>query len=1056
MSYSQAVVAVNDTVNGVEDSTITILVQQNDYGGPIACGGDYSTNLWTSPRHGTASVVGGKSILYIPAANYFGNDTFQYQLCDCIVGSNNCSIATVIVRVVNRNDPPTANFDLDTVYEDNTLIINVQNNDTEPDGDFLVTVNGGQAPAHGIAIILNNDSIKYIPNANYFGPDSFIYKVCDNPIGSLALCDTAWVYIYVIPVNDKPLAVDDTKQTNEDTPINIDAQVNDSDVDGDVLTTTIITVPKYGTATVLNGDSILYTPAANYYGKDTLYYKICDNGTPSLCDTAVIILTINAINDKPIAVDDLNNTTNEDSPIVIKVKSNDNDVDANPLITSIISNPTNGTVIVLNGDSVRYTPAANYYGQDTFYYKICDNGAPILCDTAMVVVTILPINDKPIANDDFVSVAEEGTIVIYPLANDTDVENGTLTISIVSPPKNGIGTLVGDSITYTPNQNFNGNDTIVLQICDNGIPQVCDTSLIVFYVTPVNDRPVAVDDYVTTAEAIPTKIDVQGNDFDVDNTVFTTQLFTFPKHGAATVINQDSILYIGNTGYFGQDTFSYIICDNAVPALCDTAVVYITIGQVNDPPIAINDILQIIENSPAVAINVQANDHDVDNVNLTTTIIKQPLNGTASVSNGDSIIYQPAVHFSGNDTIIYMICDDGVPVLCDTAIVIITVNNINDKPIAVDDLFNFMNEDDSLIIHVKANDIDYDNNVLTVTIISQPQHGIATVLNGDSVRYTPNPDYNGNDTFIYRICDNGLPPLCDTAIVVMAISPINDVPVANNDTATVNSGNTVIIPILANDYDVDGETLSNPSVLLPNHGSIAINADGSIAYTPDPNYEGYDTIKYYICDGLGNCDSAYVIIYVNKNEKPIAVSDNETYFETQAMEIAILSNDSDPDGDSLTVSIIQSPAHGTVSYSNGVATYLPTNGYTGVDSFMYTICDNGSPIMCDSAWVVVNILEGDIKPIIDNSISPNGDGQNDALIIHNLSLFTNTTMKIINRWGDVVFNEANYQNDFDGNEKKSWKNFGDDKLPEGTYFYIFNYTYNSQNKTMSGYVVLKR
>ena len=1056
IAFSQAVVAVNDTANTAEDSTIIILVQANDYGGPASCSGDYSTSLWSPPKHGSASVVSGKNINYTPAPNDYGKDTFQYKLCDCIVGSNNCSIATIIVNIANRNDPPTANYDIDTLYEDGQIILNVQINDSEPDGDFMITVNGGQAPAHGIAIILNNDSIKYIPNANYFGSDSFIYQVCDNPIGSLALCDTAWVYLYVLPVNDRPLAVDDVKTTNEDTPVNIDVQANDSDVDFDLLHTTILSPPKHGTALLLNGDSIKYTPNLNYYGKDTLIYLVCDTGSPVLCDTAVVIITISPVNDKPVAVDDLNNTTNEDTPKVIKVKQNDTDVDGNPLTTSVVSNPANGTLQVINGDSIRYTPNPDFYGIDTFFYKICDNGTPPLCDTAMVVITVLSVNDKPIANDDFVSIPEEGSTVVYPLANDTDIENGTLSITIVSPPKNGVGTLVGDSISYNPNLNFYGNDTIVIQVCDNGTPPLCDTSIIVFYVTPVNDKPLAVDDYVTTAEAFPTKIDVQANDSDVDNTVLTTQIISNPTHGSATVINQDSVLYTGNMGYFGLDTFTYMICDNAVPPLCDTAVVYITIGQVNDPPIALNDVVQTIENAAPFFIDVQANDHDVDNTNLTTTIIKQPSHGSASVSNGDSISYQPNLHFSGNDTIIYMICDDGVPVLCDTAYVYITVNNVNDKPIAVDDLFNFMNEDDSIVIHVLNNDIDYDNNVLSVAIIGQPAHGTVTVMNGDSVQYIPNPNYNGNDTFVYRICDNGIPPLCDTAIVVIVVHPINDMPVANDDTAKVNSGTSVTIPILANDVDVDGETLTNPSVLLPSHGSIIINPDGSITYTPDPNYEGYDTIKYFICDALNTCDSAYVIIYVNKNEKPIAINDSETFFETQQMDVAILSNDSDPDGDSLTVSITIAPTNGTVTITNGIATYLPTNEYVGVDSFMYTICDNGSPTMCDSTWVVITVLEGDIKPLIDNSISPNGDGQNDALIIHNLNLFTNTHMKVVNRWGDIVFDQPNYQNDFDGTEKKGWKNLGDNTLPEGTYFYLFNYTYNNQNKISSGYIVLKR
>ncbi len=1055
-SNGQAVVAVNDTFYAVEDSVVTVNVQMNDYGGPAVCAGVFSTDIWATPHHGTAFVVFGKNIVYTPDANYFGNDTLQYQLCDCIVGSNNCSIAQVIFNVDNRNDSPIANFDLDTLKEDNVKIINVQKNDIEPDGDFLVTINGGQAPQHGIAIILNNDSIRYIPNANYFGPDSFIYKVCDNPIGPLGLCDTAWVFIYVTPVNDKPVAIDDlNKSTNEDTPFTVDVQANDSDVDNDFLTTAFLSGPQHGSVIVLNGDSVRYSPTLNFNGFDTIIYKICDNGNPMLCDTAILAIRVLAVNDKPIATDDLINTTTEDVPLTITVQSNDIDVDNNPLITTILANPPHGGVQVTGNKNVLYTPQSNFFGVDTFYYKVCDNGSPALCDSAMVVVNVSYVNDKPVANDDVLSTQEEIPVTIYPLTNDLDVENGVLNITVVTTSTNGMATLVGDSIAYAPNLNFYGIDTIRIKVCDDGVPSLCDTSLIIINVLPVNDKPIATDDYVTVSEAKPAVIDVQYNDIDVDNFVLNTRVISNPQNGTVSVLNNDSILYTGNTGYFGPDTFQYVICDNAVPSLCDTAVVYVTVNQVNDKPVANDDNVVTVENTIPIIINVQLNDFDVDNTHLMTTIIRIPTHGNVSVLNGDSLSYQPNAHFSGNDTIIYVICDDGVPVLCDTAMVFITVNNINDKPFAIDDVFNFMVEDSSIIIDVQQNDYDIDNITLATTIIVAPHHGQATVVNDDSITYIPNANYNGPDTIIYRLCDNGIPPLCDTAIVVVNVSPINDAPVANNDTVLVNSGFPITIPVLENDFDVDGESLGGANVVLPKHGTVSINADSTLQYIPDANYEGYDTIKYYICDALGICDSALVIIYVNKNVAPLAVDDEVTYFETQTMTIPVLDNDSDADGDLLNI-VLANPFHGMVSVSNGVVTYIPNIDFIGTDSFQYAICDNGSPVKCDTAWVVVHVLEGDIKPLIDNSISPNGDGKNDALVIYNLSLFSNTQMKMMNRWGDIVYSRGDYQNDFDGNGNTNWKDFNDRVLPEGTYFYVFTYTYNSLSKTVSGYVLIKR
>ena len=136
-------------------------------------------------------------------------------------------------------------------------------------------------------------------------------------------------------MNDKPIAVDDAKTTQEDSPVVVDVQTNDSDLDGDALTTEILDSTNNGTLILLNGDSIQFTPDTNFNGKDTLSYRICDNGTPVLCDTATVIFTVGAVNDKPLAVDDAK-STQEDSPVVVDVQANDTDLDGDNLTTQIL------------------------------------------------------------------------------------------------------------------------------------------------------------------------------------------------------------------------------------------------------------------------------------------------------------------------------------------------------------------------------------------------------------------------------------------------------------------------------------------------------------------------------------------------------------------------------------------------------------------------------------------------------------------------------------------------------------------------------------------------
>jgi hypothetical protein len=191
----------------------------------------------------------------------------------------------------------------------------------------------------------------------------------------------AWVYIALAPVNEAPIAVSDAVSTPEDIPTSIDVQINDTDVDGglDTLITTIIIAPING-----NGVEVDYTPNPNFTGIDSFQYMICE--TSNVCDTAWVFITVTGENDKPVAIND-EVTTDEGVAITVDVQVNDSDPDGGTLATSIIDGPNNGSGLVINGESILYTPNPNFFGDDTISYKIfdiftdCDTCAD--CDTAI-------------------------------------------------------------------------------------------------------------------------------------------------------------------------------------------------------------------------------------------------------------------------------------------------------------------------------------------------------------------------------------------------------------------------------------------------------------------------------------------------------------------------------------------------------------------------------------------------------------------------------------------------------------------------------------------------
>ena len=153
-------------------------------------------------------------------------------------------------------------------------------------------------------------------------------------------------------------------------------------------------------------------------------YEVCDDGSPVLCDSATVTITVGPVNDPPVASDDAG-TTDEDTSVTVDVVANDTDLDGSvdPATVAVTSGAGNGTTSVdpVSGE-ITYTPDADFAGTDSFTYEVCDDGAPVLCDTAVVTVTVDPVNDPPVAGDDAASTDEETPVTIDVLFNDTDVD----------------------------------------------------------------------------------------------------------------------------------------------------------------------------------------------------------------------------------------------------------------------------------------------------------------------------------------------------------------------------------------------------------------------------------------------------------------------------------------------------------------------------------------------------------------------------------------------------------------------------------------------------------
>jgi hypothetical protein len=977
---NDAPVASNDSNTTSRNTNVTTFVLANDTDIDHTLS-QLSVTWITSITGGTASIV-GTGVLFTPTAWVCGTGTFTYRALDASGSLSNTATGTITISCTNS--APVANNDTPSVTEDSiSNIFSILSNDTDSDIGDTLSISGIIATtSNGTLTTSGTTQVVYTPDANFCGTDTFTYRARDSfwPTAS----NTATGTITVTCVNDAPVANNDirTATGTEDSILTIAVLSNDTDSDNlpsELSLTGLTQVATGGTLTISGATHVLYTPTANFCSATplTFTYRTEDigNATSNIATGSFIV---NCVNDAPVALDDIDGTM-RNVAVLVDVLSNDTDSDnlSSELSITGLTNTVLGTVITQSG-KVRFTPSVGLCGTGSFDYQTADTDGGI-SNTATALITINCVNDAPVANADSLTVAEDASATTLDLiANDTDSDGGdTLSISgIINTTANGTLTVTSTTeVSYTPDLNFCGTDTFTYRARDSFWPTASNTATGTITVTCVNDAPVANNDIRTatgTEDSILT-IAVLSNDTDSDNLpseLSLTGLTQVATGGTLTISGATHVLYTPTANFCSATplTFTYRTEDigNATSNIATGSFI---VNCVNDAPVALDDIDGTMRNV-AVLVDVLSNDTDSDNLSseLSITGLTNTVLGTVITQSG-KVRFTPSVGLCGTGSFDYQTADtDGG--ISNTATALITINCVNDAPVANADSLTVAEDASATTLDLIANDTDSDGgDTLSISgIINTTANGTLTVTSTTEVSYTPDLNFCGTDTFTYRARDSFWPTASNTATGTITVTCVNDAPVANNDirTATGTEDSILTIAVLSNDTDSDNlpsELSLTGLTQVATGGTLTISGATHVLYTPTANFCSATPLTFtYRTEDIGNATSniatgSFIVNCVN--DAPVALDDIDGTMRNVAVLVDVLSNDTDSDNLSSELSItgLTNTVLGTVITQSGKVRFTPSVGLCGTGSFDYQTADTDGGISnTATALITINCV----------------------------------------------------------------------------------------------------
>ncbi|MEZ8283968.1 polymer-forming cytoskeletal family protein [Vibrio splendidus] len=981
-----------------EDGSITLndaqlLANSSDVEGEV-----FVSDVTYSGTDGVFTDNGDGTYTFAPNENFNGDISLDVSVMD---EDGATAETTAGIDVIAVNDLPVAGSTAYSVDEDDVITLSdaqLLANSSDLEGDVSVS-DVSYSGTEGIFTNNGDGTYSFAPNENFNGNVSLDVIVADEE-GATAQTTAG---IEVIAVNDAPVAGNVAYSVDEDGSITLSQEqllANASDVDGDNLTAANLTAGDNATVTANDDGSFTITPDADFNGDIDLSFDVSD-GIETV--QAGVDLTVNPVNDLPTAADQ-SFTVEEDGTLTFTdadLLAGAADIDGDDLSIADVSYTGSEGVFTDNGDGTySFAPNENFNGDVNLGFTVSDGTEKV---DANIDVTVTDINDAPVAGATSYQMNEDGTITLSPeqlIANSSDVDGQVSLDSVSYSGPDGILVQNEDgSVTFAPNENFNGDISLDVTVIDDDGATAETTAGI--EVIAVNDAPVAGNvAYSVDEDGSITLSQEQllANASDVDGDALTASNLSVGDNATVTANDDGSFTIMPDADFNGDIDLSFDVSDGVETV---QAGVDLTVNPVNDLPTAADQNFTVEEDGTLTFTDADllAGAADIDGDDLSIADVSYTGAEGVFTDNGDGTYsFAPNENFNGDVNLGFTVTDGTEKV---DANIDVTVTDVNDALVAGSTSYQ-MNEDGTITISPEqliANSSDVDGEVSLESVTYSGSNGTLVQNDNGSVTFTPNENFNGDISLDVVVTDDdGATATTTAGIEVLAV---NDGPESEEVELTTAEDSTILITqdmLLAQATDIDNtaDELSASGLQIdPSLGELLDNEDGTWSFTPNENFNGDVPMTFNVSDGQETISVDGNIDVTPVNDAPEAPMIEMQGEEDVVMVIDpayIASQVTDLDGDEISIESItvRTPANATLTQQpDGMYHLVTTQDFNGLVELGYQATDGEE--------VVDGSLNVDVIPVND---APFNVG-NAMMTTNEDGAFTFDAGDLMNLFGDI-------------------------------------------------------